>query len=167
MGTISNARASIGLQASGTPTGTNVTGAVNIGQPQITLPFDDADIAYSFKVEATGAGDVARLDIDSGVVSQTTGTPTITDGDGNDFEGDSLLTLVSLYAVHVKAGASNDADEEAFVACFPDFDSTYAFSCKLKPGGSAFCQYERVNDIITTLATSGDSVTITVIGKSS
>ena len=50
MGTISNARASYGLSATGLPTKTNVSGVSTIGLTQ-TLAALDADIAYSFKVD--------------------------------------------------------------------------------------------------------------------
>ena len=61
MGSVSNARAVFGLLASGAPAKVNVNGALTIGVAQDQITFDDADIAYSFKMTATGAmGTVMR-----------------------------------------------------------------------------------------------------------
>ena len=69
--TLSGAKARFQLNATATPTGTLVTGPNVIGQGLGTASFSDADIAYSFKVTATGAADVATLTFSSGVVAQT------------------------------------------------------------------------------------------------
>jgi hypothetical protein len=47
---LSNARAIVGLSAAGTATRPLVAGTVNIGQPQLTIPFPDCDIAFTGKV---------------------------------------------------------------------------------------------------------------------
>ena len=98
MGTISNARASYGLSATGLPTKTNISGVSTIGVTQ-TLAALDADIAYSFEVEDGGGNFGITLDLPTGVVSIDSGAPTVSDGDGNDFEGVTLPTTVTLYAV--------------------------------------------------------------------
>lgn len=97
--TITDAKGYFGLLAGCTPTGTNVANTVNVGEALATTSWTDATIAYSFKVAGNAAADVATLTFSSGSVAQTTGTPVITDGDGNDFEGVTLPTLATLYAV--------------------------------------------------------------------
>jgi hypothetical protein len=111
MGTMSNAVAVYGLTASGTPSGTNITGPVRIGVGQTSATFTGADIAYSFKVTATATSDVATLTLSTGAVAQTTGTPTIVDGDGNDFEGVALPTAVNGYAILIKRRLSESGDD--------------------------------------------------------
>lgn len=102
MGSISNAKAIYGVSASGSPTKTNVAGSVTIGASQSQSLFTTADAAYSFSVTSTGASDVASLAVRSGVVSQITDTPTIADGDGNDFEGVAIVTLASVSAILIE-----------------------------------------------------------------
>jgi hypothetical protein len=164
MGTISRARASVGLTASGTPTKTNVTGAVEIGVPQFTSEFTDANIAYSFKVTATGASDVATLTYSTGVVAQTTGTPTIDGGDGLDFEGATLPTMVTAYALLLTAPSTNSAAVvfSGGVAVLPGGVSFSHFGSGLTVGSSALSiTFSSFGD------PSGDTVKVTIIGKSS
>jgi hypothetical protein len=111
MGTFANARAVYGLHATGTPAGTNVSGTVTVGATQDETEFTDADIDYSFKVTATATSDVATLTLSTGAVAQTTGTPTIVDGDGNDFEGVALPTAVNGYAILIKRRLSESGDD--------------------------------------------------------
>jgi len=108
MGQISTARVVYGLFGTGTPTDTNVSGSVTVGKSQTQLSFDTANILYSFQVTSTGASDVATLTISSGAVAQTTGTPTITDGDGKDFSGATLGTLATAYMLLVEPVTGND-----------------------------------------------------------
>ena len=103
MGSISNAKAIYGVSASGSPTKTNVGGSATIGTNQTQSLFSTADAAYSFTVTSTGATDAASLVVRSGVVSQVTATPTIDDGDGNDFEGVAIVTLASVSSIMIEA----------------------------------------------------------------
>ena len=89
MATFSRAKGSVSLTATGTPVSTNVDGNVTIGE-SVSYEIENCTTAYSFEVESTGAGDVADLDLSTLVVSQDTGTPTITDGEGKDFEGEDF-----------------------------------------------------------------------------
>jgi hypothetical protein len=73
--------------------------ALGIAQTQANLT--DADIFYSLSITSTGASDVGTLDLTDGTVAQSVGTPTITDGDGNDFEGVTLVALVQVYAIYI------------------------------------------------------------------
>jgi len=171
--TLSGAKARFQLNATATPTGTLVTGPNVIGQGLGTASFSDADIAYSFKVTATGAADVATLTFSSGVVAQTTGTPTITDGDGNDFEGVTLPTMASLYGILVDVSGvasgfrfltSGSSEDIVSIGVLDYSDaSTGGTILQTMPNGvsigaeSAAIHLEEI----------GDSITVTVIGKSS
>lgn len=163
MGTISSAKAFYGLKAVGTPTGTNVGNNVEVGVSTTPVAFSDANVAYSFKVTSTGATDVATLTFSSGSVAQTTGTPTITDGDGKDFEGATLGTLATLYAVLVErstgtgsVGVTASSDEIIDIA-----DSSEAFSLLQSWAGGIASP----GTLALSFDTSGDIVTVTVLGK--
>ena len=101
MGSISNAKSIHGLRATGSTTSTAVSGSVTLGITQTQVDLTDADVFYSLSITSTGASDVATLDLTDGIVTQTSGTPTIADGDGNDFEGETLGTIVSISSVHI------------------------------------------------------------------
>ena len=104
MGSISNARAVYGLSASGTPTKTNVGGSATIGVSQAQESYTTADIAYSFTVTSTTSSDNVTLDMDTGIVTANF-SPVVTDGDGNDFEGSTLPTLLKINAIYIEAGS--------------------------------------------------------------
>lgn len=99
--TLSDVKAVWGLSASATHTGTEVSGKAAIGERSGYAAFSDADIAYSFKVECNIAGDAASLDPATGLVTASAGSPSITDGDGKDFEGVALPALSQLRGVLV------------------------------------------------------------------
>jgi hypothetical protein len=60
---LSNARATLGLQAKATPTSTNVIGSVQIGANPQTITFPDADVAYSLTAFFAGSGDELVIDL--------------------------------------------------------------------------------------------------------
>lgn len=166
---ISNARAVYGMTASAEATRTSVAGASTIGIPQSAIIFPDCDIAYSFKVTSTGAGDVATLTFATGVVAQTSGTPTITDGDGNDFEGKTLPTIVTVFGIMITTPASN-ADEIAI-----DTPLGGNYSTLLRQASVNQVQLIASADGIIGLSTTlrmtiasdaGDSLIVTIFGKS-
>jgi len=165
MGTISAAAAYSGLRASGTPAGTNVTGTAAVGVANTTTEFTDADICYSFKVTATGNGDVATLTLTSGAVAQTTGTPTVTDGDGNDFEGVALATAVNGYAILIERSLTGSGDDIA-VASSDDSNADINFEdvVGLPP---MLCPLKVAGTMAFTFSASGDWVKVTVVAKSS
>jgi len=66
---ISDAKAVFGLTAIGTPTSTNTTGSVQIGPPQTTVRFSDADVAYSLRIILAQTGDAASLSLADGDTS--------------------------------------------------------------------------------------------------
>lgn len=115
--TLSNAQARFQLSADAATSQTNSSGTVEVGLGLTTQAFSDADVAYSFEVEATGGSDIATLTFTTGVVVQTAGTPTVTDGDGKDIFG-VTISLVRVMAILVEA-------DSAAITCsnseFPDF----------------------------------------------
>ena len=165
MGTISDSAAFIGLKATGTPVGTNVNGTVTVGVGNTQVSFSDADIAYSFKVTSTGTSDQADLDLATGAVTASTGSPTIVDGDGNDFEGESLATLVTPLAILVQADEGNSGVVKFFHAVVGN--TSDGPRQQLAPGGWVIgtMSSETMADNSFELLESRDSVTVTVVGK--
>ena len=123
--TITNAKAQFQLRASASSTSNQGSGTVTLGDSTIqTTSFNSADIAYGLRVKANAASDVATLTIGSGAVAQTTGTPEVTrwgsqtaDLTGQDFEGISLPTLVTLYGYTLQTPG---LDGTITVACSND-----------------------------------------------
>lgn len=169
MGTISNAAAVYGLTATGTPTKTNVAGALSLGVSQTPVTWPDANIAYSFKVAAAAGSDVATLTLATGAVAQTTGTPTITDGDGNDFEGVALASLSSLYGILLEA--ASDITGQVTIGGSGSSGSYPQLGIN---ASEKFLLTRNAGTPPTTLtitfpvsAQVGDTLTVTIIGKSS
>ena len=166
--TLSSAVANYGLSAIATPTGTNVANDVRIGVPTASVGFPTADIAYSFNVAPTAGVDVATLTFSTGLVAQTTGTPAITDGDGNDFEGVALPTMVKVYAVFARkiTGGASVAILNSTLTGYTNLPltagnvATWTRSEGLAPAGGTLTIQPGGTDAT-------DSVQITVIGKSS
>ena len=99
--TLSGTTATYGISGAVVPTKTRVANNRTIGQSSSTITWSDADIMYSFKLTCTTTSDLATLDNETGTVTATTGSPTRTDND-EDFEGQSLTSIVTLYAIHVE-----------------------------------------------------------------
>ena len=136
--------------------------------PLGTANFTDADIVYSFNVTATGSSDIALLTFATGVVTQTNGTPTISDGDGKDFEGITLPTTVTYYAIMVEvtasAGTPNiSATHSDTLLDFGDMASVGDIALRTIVGGAT----DSSDTLAITLVSPGDACTVTVIGKSS
>jgi len=138
---------------------------LGIGQTQTQLT--DADIFYSLSITSTGGTDVASLDITDGTVTQIVGLPTTIDGDGNDFEGETLLTLVDISAIYVEfddvvAGsitmAAGDPDLPDCVSREDNQIVTAVYPTGRTPSSSA---------IVFTFDNTSQKVTITIAGKSS
>lgn len=166
MGTISRAKASWGLTASGALSSTRATGNIDLGESG-SAGYPDADIFFSFVVTSTSVGDEATLDWTDCSVSQTTGTPTITDADGNDFSGDDLPTMVTLYAVQASTPTTNG--DFVTVSTPAEFDTTRDISMRLNPGKFGLAEpYVDITseDLLIKIEESGNSVTLTVVGKS-
>ena len=159
--TLSSAVANYGLSAIATPTSTNVANDVRIGVAPASVGFPTADVAYSFKVTSTVSGDKATLAYDTGSVAQTTGTPTILDGDGKDFEG-VTIAMPKLHGVIIQCTSGT---------------VQYANSIASLPSSTLFAGDSVFNFLTDTLTVTGGTLilttagtatyTVTVIGKSS
>ena len=103
----SQARIVYGASAIGIETGPGTTGTVQIGIGQQAVNFADADINYCVGAQLAAIGDFVQISLDSGLATGTGAT--IQDGDGKDYQGETLKTLVTLYAVLVEitAGSAN------------------------------------------------------------
>jgi hypothetical protein len=162
MAAITNALAYFGLKATASPVGTSISGTNTVGVSQTAVAFDDANIAYSFKVVSTGATDVATLTLSSGVVAQTTGTPTITDGDGKDMEGITLGTLATSRMILIQPDSGNTGIVRAQSSSTTDGFDKYFPAASTRP---LLCSFPASGTIAFTFAAIGDEVTVTVIGK--
>ncbi len=163
---LSGAQARYQLNTGATPVGTNVAGPNTIGVGLTQANFTTADIAYSFKVTATGNGDVATLTYSNGAVAQTTGTPTIADAGNTDFEGVATSTLVTLYSVLVQAGTANTGSVTVANSDTrqPDAVLGVASMCMLLDDGDFITSF---GTMALTLSASGDTAIVSLIGKSS
>jgi len=165
MGTISNARAIFGLVGSGSPTRTKVGGKAQIGVAQTQVDLADADICYSFQMTATATSDTARLTLSSGAVAATGGSPTIEDGGGNDFEGETLPTTVEVLALLFQTSADNSGGVAISPQYppYPDITMQEGETCLwIDPAGDITLGY-----IDFSLITLGNVLTVTVVAKSS
>lgn len=171
MGTISSARGIIGLSAVGTHTSTNTDGTAQVGLGNTTLSYASADIAYSLQVTAAAGTDVATLNLQTGDVAQTTGSPVAVD-DGADFEGDDLTTAVTLYSILIEMEPAGTA------AISVELEDTAS------PVAEAYCQAENSGNtkalmdfgagipagdmtLVINFGTTADVVKVTVIAGSS
>ena len=69
---LSNTRASVGLFANATPTSTNISGNVQIGQSSQMLNLTSADVAYSMQAFFAGGSDVLSLNPSTGSTAGST-----------------------------------------------------------------------------------------------
>ena len=69
---ISNTRATVGLVTKATPTSTNISGNVQIGQNAETLSFASADVAYSLQAFFAGATQTLQLNPSTGSTAGST-----------------------------------------------------------------------------------------------
>lgn len=159
---ISNGLAVYGLSASGTHAGTNVTGTATIGVRQTSVALTAVDLAFSSLITAAANGNVATLDIETETWSQTTGSPTITDGDGNDFEGTNMSNMTTVHGLLLSAPSGNAGN--VTVACsdpeLPDIVLTPSSLVQLVNASGLSTN----GTIAVTIASSGDSVTATLLG---
>lgn len=101
---ISDAKATIGLTAIGTPIGTNLSGTVQIGESATSVSFTTADVAYSVRCILAAAGDDFVLAVPTGTTSAsdawTAGTAqvetaTIVAASGCTSNGTMAMTLTA------------------------------------------------------------------------
>ena len=173
--TLTQQRAWSGVGGSATLTAIDTVGSGLIGDnsaKQSTFPT--ADILYSLTITANLESDVATLDLASGAVVQTTGVPEVARKTGGtadlaalDLEGVALPTAVRIYAIEItrttEIGAVAMAASNTSVPDVTDllnsnkgvFSLIYNVGL-LTPGTLAF-----------TFADPAESLTITILGKSS
>lgn len=70
--TLTNSRASVGLQAKFTPTNTNVSGSIQVGANNESLTFNDSNAIYSLQAFFGSATSVFTLNQSTGVTSAAT-----------------------------------------------------------------------------------------------
>lgn len=145
-----------GLKATAAPTGTNVGGTDVIGEVLRRTEFSDADIAYSVLV-GDGGGSTGTLTLSTGIL--TGSAATLTDGDGKDFEGVTLPTLATLYAIQF-AGITGTTAIACSNASMPDVSiALNANVLWTLPAGLA------IGAGTVVITPSDSTVEITVIGK--
>ena len=176
MGTMSGVKAVFGLSGSGVPSGINVSGTQRLGVSQSDESFADADIIYSFSATSAAAADTAILSMATGAIDIDGTSTEITrrnsgtsDFAALDFEGATLPTMVTLYAVLIERIAT---PVDVVTVVFQDtglgsfsFNETdigmiqLAFTSGHPFGG--------LDEMTLTFASAADSVRVTVVGKSS
>ena len=157
------------LKVPGFVSGVRLEVLVELGIPSeegalAKVVLQGADIFYIFKVTSTGASDVATLTLSSGSVAQTTGTPTIADGDGEDFEGVTLGTMATLQGIHIAAGSVASgtiqvADSGNLIDVTADSDASI-FTAQA-PNGHAITS----QTLVITFSAAAQDVTVIVAGK--
>jgi len=113
--TLANQIAQWSLSAKATSTAKLGLGSTVVGTGLTRKEWADADIVYGFEIKANAAADVATLTLETGGVAKTDAGMSVTrwgtqtnDVTGNDFEGVDLPDLVTLYAVLIETGSTND-----------------------------------------------------------
>ena len=173
MGTMSGVKAVFGLSGSGVPTGINVSGTQRLGVSQSDAVFTTApNIFYSVTITATATTDVATLNLASGVIVQTTGTPDVTRRGseidnlaGVDFEGVDLPTSIKNYGVLFQGEEGNTG----WTTITPTnaYLPTFLISSGNRLLWNSDVGESSPGNVALAFAVIGDSVTITVAGGTS
>ena len=165
--TLSGATAKYQLNTGVTPTGVKVDQPNRIGYDLSSVSFSDANVVYSFSITATAASDSATLDLKTGVITKTAGTPNVARRTGGtsdlaalDFEGKAISNVATGKAilivptVHVGTIAVS-----ASLAGVPVYQFSPASSMPILgpfvPSGNATFSF----------GNTADSVSVIVIGK--
>lgn len=163
--TITKTEAWVKLLATADSVGTNVSNDVKIGVDKVFKSFTGADIAYSFTLASTIIGDSVTYNMETGACSAAAGSPTITDGDGLDFEGIALPTMVTIFAYlfETPSGNTGVVSTSGGGGRWPDVSfvkNTYMMNMILDGASDAgSCTF--------TFDTAGDQIKFTAIGRSS
>jgi len=169
MGAMSGIKAVFGLSGSGVPTKTNVSGTQRLGVSQTDVAISSATKFYSFKVDADDVSDIATLTLGTGTVVASGGsTPTITDGDGKDFEGVSLGSITKIYAILIEVtvgGPDLVIELDGVEIESPLFQGESRKVELIFPSGFDITSETMVFTWGSTPAVSGDSVTVTIAGS--
>lgn len=108
MASFSSGKMTYGLQATATPTSTNVSGTQTVGiAPTVWSITATTYCCFSWKAVAATTSNSVAFNLLDGTVVALAGTPVISDGDGLDCEGVSLTPLTALRAILLKTGSSN------------------------------------------------------------
>ena len=161
MGSVNTARMFYGLKAQGVSSSTNVSGRLTLGQDKVEQALTDADIFYSIQIVSTGSGDTVDIDLQTGIATASAGTPTISDGDGEDFEGVDMPNADSLEAVLLISDAAN-------VGAGQLLSTTDTFFKARLVSGSVVLLSKSIstsNDLSIEFVDSGDTVTVVVAAK--
>ena len=166
MGTASNCKAVYGLSGNGTPAATNISGTVAIGIGSTPVNFATCNIAYSFRATTTTSGDVVTLTLSTGVAAGTSGSPTIVDGDGKDFEGATLPTMAQLFGIVIKLIDDPLDDAMTFVAPTAIGDGTIQLGAVFSTFFTGTAGYVVGGNTIVFSPPAADMVfEVTVVGK--
>jgi len=157
--TITKSSVQMALTATCTPTRTDVTNSAAVGSALATKSFTDADIVYSIKAVATTTSDIATVQLADGTVS-TSGSPTITDA-GVDFEGKTIATMVTLYAIMVEQTVDGSMFVDGYFTEMTNMAKTGDKAIWLWSEGLAVSS----NTLILDLNATGVAAKVTVIGK--
>ena len=102
--TLTQTRATFGLNAKATPTSSNVIGTVQIGASNKTVIFPDADVAYSLRAIFAGSGDALVIDLTDADTTGSTAfvagaaqveTAIVTAGSGITTDGNATVTVTA------------------------------------------------------------------------
>jgi hypothetical protein len=165
---ITSAKLALNFSARSRSTQQGLSATANIGD-LINLEFEDADLAYACKITSAAVSDVATLTHSTGIVAQTTGTPVILDGDGNDWEGITLpaATTSLIYLVVIIAGAANTGTVAAVGADLAESPSGTLRAAGLvllsQPAATAVGSS---STLTLTFSAAGDSAEVYVFAKS-
>ena len=166
------------LSAKATSTAKLGLGSTVVGRGLSKKEWADADIVYGFEIKADAAADVATLNLQTGAIVKTDAGMSVTrwgtqtnDVAGNDFEGRDLPDLVTLYAVLIETGSTNDkyVTVTSGDAGLPDIPQMQPNAVSLtitnQAVGASYTNtiaFTFENDALA----AADTVTCTVIGKS-
>lgn len=160
--TLKEAFATLGLVARQAATSEQVSADFRLGQAEETLEFSDADYAQALKIEADSASDVATLTCSTGAVAQTTGTPTITAGDGKDLEGNTFDAVGEYFAILIKNTGTGSIAVVSSDDDLPDIPA-------LQAGGRLLLAYASEKamsgTVAFTFANAAGEVEVSIIGK--
>lgn len=162
--TLKEGFASIGLLARQDATAEQVSADYRLGLPATTMEFSGADYAQALKIEAGDAGDEVTLTCSTGVAAKTagTGTPTITDGDGKDLEGNTFAAVAEYFGLLIENTGTGSVAVVSSDDDLPDIPA-------LQAGGKLLLAYSAVQavagTIAFTLANAAGEVQVTILGK--
>ena len=152
-----------GLQAVVTPAAPSGNKATLGSTTQVSHPL--ANVIYAIKATAAAASNVATLTISSGVCAQTTGSPVILRS-GVDMQGTALPTTAKIHGIRLTAPAANTS-----AVAIGGSSAGLLPALNLQPGAAILIDFPAAGTTISTstlaatFATTGDNITIEVLGQ--